>query len=75
MHDLIDAFLTYLTHERRYSAHTIESYARDLAQWEQFAGREYPDCLNDLSLVDAGALRDFLALMMESGTARSSAAR
>jgi integrase/recombinase XerC len=75
MHDLIHAFLTYLTHERRYSAHTVESYGRDLAQWEEFVARVYPDCLRDASLVDAGVLREFLALTLESGAARTSAAR
>jgi integrase/recombinase XerC len=75
MHDLIQAFLIYLQHERRYSAHTVESYARDLAQWEEFTAREYPACQHDVARVDAGVLREFLALTMENGAARTSAAR
>ncbi|HLP15836.1 MAG TPA: tyrosine recombinase XerC [Bacteroidota bacterium] len=75
MHEIIDAFLTYLKHERRYSVHTIESYARDLTQWEEFVAREYPECIADLTRVDAGVLREFLALTLEGGAARTSAAR
>ncbi|MGE5313410.1 MAG: tyrosine recombinase XerC [Acidobacteriota bacterium] len=75
MHALIEAFLTYLKHERRYSAHTVESYGRDLEQWEAFVGREYPDCLEEPARADASMVREFLALMLEGGLARTSAAR
>jgi len=75
MHDLIREFLTYLEHERRYSMHTVDSYARDLAQWEAFIAEGYPECAGNPALVDAGAVRAFLGLLMENGSARSSAAR
>ncbi len=75
MHDLIRVFLTYLEHERRYSMHTVESYARDLAQWEAFIAEEYPECTAHAALVDTGVVRAFLGLLMENGSARSSAAR
>jgi integrase/recombinase XerC len=68
-------FLLYLEHERRYSVHTTGSYAHDLDQWEHFLAGEYPECLGDASLVDAGVVRAFLGILLENGSARTSAAR
>ncbi len=33
---LLNSFLTYLSHEKRYSAHTLISYKTDLGQFEKF---------------------------------------
>ena len=33
MWDTLDQFLHYLQHQRKYSAHTIESYRNDLSQF------------------------------------------
>lgn len=33
---LLKSFITYLTHEKRYSSHTITSYQTDLDQFEQY---------------------------------------
>lgn len=33
---MIESFLRYLQHERRYSLHTVKSYENDLLQFEQF---------------------------------------
>lgn len=33
---MIDSFLSYLIHERRYSPHTVKSYENDLTQFSQF---------------------------------------
>jgi integrase/recombinase XerC len=46
---LPDQFLDYLDAERRFSAHTIRSYAADLAQFEQFL------CLDRAGADDLGA--------------------
>jgi integrase/recombinase XerC len=75
MHELVKGFLAYLERERRYSMHTVGSYAHDLVQWERFLGESYPECLTEPRRVDGGVVRSFLGLLMENGSARSSAAR
>ncbi|MFN8993471.1 MAG: site-specific integrase, partial [Pseudomonadota bacterium] len=37
----LDAFLRYLAHERRYSAHTLCAYERDLLDFEAFTEKVY----------------------------------
>jgi integrase/recombinase XerC len=75
MRELIRDFLLSLEHERQYSMHTIGSYAHDLDQWEKFITDEYPACNGDVSRIDAGMVRAFMGLLMDNGSARSSAAR
>ncbi len=75
MQTLIQEFLRYLEHERRYSVHTVGSYGRDLDQWKHFVLGQYPDCATDVQLVDVGIVREFLGLLMDNGSARSSTAR
>ncbi|MGD8394488.1 MAG: tyrosine-type recombinase/integrase [Candidatus Eiseniibacteriota bacterium] len=69
MRALVDEFLTYLSDQRRFSPHTVASYARDLAgfidQTGAHHGREAR--LDDLT---RDAVRDFLRARIRSGPRR-----
>ncbi len=68
----IDAFLTYLAHERGASPHTLKAYAEDLGQWALWAGEQG---IADAEQVDAGRLRAYLGALQEKRLARASRAR
>ena len=71
MHPLIDAYLDHLRVERRLSAHTLDSYARDLAQLARFAaGHERP-----MTEVTRQDLEAFVRDLMSTGFAPRSVAR
>ena len=71
VHPLIDAYLDHLRVERRLSAHTLDSYARDLAQLARFAaGRERP-----MTEVTRQDLEAFVRDLMSTGFAPRSVAR
>jgi integrase/recombinase XerC len=70
--DLVPAFLRYLTAERGASAHTLRSYAADLAELRAFLrGARVPG----LAAADARVLRGYLAWLHGRGLAKSSIAR
>lgn len=54
----IDSFLSYLTHQKRYSIHTITSYENDLKSFFGFL-RDYQ--LEQLSEIKSGIIRSWLA--------------
>ena len=70
--DPVPAFLQYLAAERGASAHTLRSYAADLAELQGFlrAAR-----VTDLTAADPRALRAYLAWLSGRGLAKSSIAR
>jgi integrase/recombinase XerC len=39
--DQIEAFLSYLAHEKRYSPHTVDGYCRDIGQYFEFQSAYY----------------------------------
>jgi integrase/recombinase XerC len=58
---LLKSFITYLTHEKRYSQHTVTSYQTDLGQFEEFV-----KALElDFSEVKHTHLRSYLVELME----------
>lgn len=63
----IDSFIGYLKAERKYSAHTLRAYGKDLRLFEDFL------CSQDESLsfeeVDADVVRAWVAHMMDEGAA------
>ena len=68
---LIDAYLTHLGVERRLSAHTVESYGRDLSQLVMAAaGAGRP-----VSALDRGELEAFVRRQMGEGRSPKSVAR
>ena len=70
--DLVPAFLRYLAAERGASAHTLRSYAADLAELRAFLrGARVPG----LAAADARVLRGYLAWLHGRGLAKSSIAR
>ena len=68
---MIDSYLTHLRVERRLSPNTVESYARDLAQLADYAGRAGKD-VEALSRQD---LEAFTRRLMTSGLSPRSVAR
>jgi integrase/recombinase XerD len=68
---MVDAFLDHLRVERRLSAHTVESYARDLTALARYAaGAGRP-----LETLDRQALEAFVREQMASGLSPRSVAR
>ena len=49
---MVDSYLKYLNYERRYSKHTITSYANDLNQFQEFLMQNY----EGLKITEAGHL-------------------
>ncbi len=68
----IDAFLTYLAHERGASPHTLKAYAEDLGQWAQWAREQG---IVDAAQADAAHLRAYLEALQDRRLARASRAR
>lgn len=69
----IDAFISYLRTERKYSQHTLRAYAGDLCAFEDYiAGIDDTMSLLD---VDVDILRSWVASLMEQGSAASSVCR
>ena len=56
---LINGFLTYLQHEKRYSPHTILAYRKDLSQFEAFLAKDFEI---DVIAVKSTHLRSFCLL-------------
>jgi len=57
------SFITYLTHEKRYSQHTITAYQKDLDQFEVFLEARQMD----FTEVKHQQLRDYLVELLEEG--------
>ena len=71
VHPLIDAYLDHLRVERRLSAHTLDSYARDLGQLARFAAG-HERAITDVTRQD---LEAFVRDLMGAGFAPRSVAR
>ncbi|HKZ06482.1 MAG TPA: tyrosine recombinase XerC [Methylomirabilota bacterium] len=70
--DPVPAFLEYLAAERGASAHTLRSYAGDLAELQSFL---HAAKVADLTAADPRALRAYLAWLSGRGLAKASIAR
>ena len=68
---------SWLGHERRYSAHTLDAYGRDLAAFFAFLADHlgYPPGLADLGSLKAADFRAYLAGRDRRGRAKASIAR
>lgn len=65
----IESFITYLTHVKKYSQHTISGYAKDVEQFFQYAGEVG---VSDIKQVSHLTVRSWMVALMEDGlTAKS----
>jgi integrase/recombinase XerC len=62
---LIPSFLEYLQFEKRYSAHTVKSYATDLHQLDDFLQIKYGS--PEVEQLTAPILRSWLAVLKGDG--------
>lgn len=60
---LINSFIVYLTHEKRYSKHTVLSYQTDLDQFNEYINNTYHITLTDIK---HSHLRSYLVELMEN---------
>lgn len=67
---MIDLFIKYLRHEKRYSEHTVIAYGKDLDQFKVFALEEF--AIEDLSEVSHGIVRSWIITLSDGGIASSS---
>ncbi|MGM9477508.1 tyrosine-type recombinase/integrase [Pedobacter sp. GSP4] len=65
---LLKSFITYLTHEKRYSQHTITSYQTDLDQFEEYIHTAFD---LDFLGVKHTHLRSYMVELMEKETAEN----
>jgi len=69
---MVEQFLTYLQHEKRYSSHTIQSYATDLDQFGDFMLKTYELPLTEVKYVH---VRDFMVCLMDNDISANSVSR
>lgn len=67
---MMDSFLEYLEREKRYAAHTLTSYRKDLGDFLSFVMRN--EGHEDLSAVDKRVVRNYMAKLSEDGFAKRS---
>ncbi|WP_256004203.1 tyrosine-type recombinase/integrase [Pedobacter deserti] len=72
MNMLVDHFLKFLQHEKRYSANTIGAYQNDLGQFAGFLTSEFE---LEVGLAQPVHVRAYVAWLMENGVAESSVNR
>lgn len=61
----LDSFISYLQHERRYSAHTIKGYSADLLQFQDFLGSQFET--DDFTVVNGAMARSWVVTLLEQG--------
>ncbi|TXC81629.1 tyrosine-type recombinase/integrase [Luteibaculum oceani] len=70
---MINQFLDYLEHQRRYSAHTVAAYKKDLEQFSLYLEETYE--ISEITKADRQLIRSWVLALMESGVAPSSVSR
>jgi len=66
-------FLDYITHERKYSIHTIEAYSKDLDEFSAYAGELYG--LKKIQEITHFHIRSWLTEMLKNNMASSTVKR
>lgn len=66
---LLKSFITYLTHEKRYSPHTITSYQTDLDQFEEYIANTFEISFPEVKHTH---IRSYMVDLMEKQTSESS---
>ena len=69
MDKFAEKFLVYLRAEKNYSPHTLTGYTHDLREFYSFVGKE------ELSTLDKGRLRSFLAELSSRGYSKRTVSR
>lgn len=69
----LKAFIDYLELEKKYSAHTIKAYKRDLLAFAEFCDQEYE--LKQLEEVSYGMVRSWIVLLVDKGITNRSVNR
>jgi len=66
---MIDQFLDFLKHERKYSAHTLTAYSKDLTQFDDFLQIAF-----EVSILYANhsMVRSWMAYLVETGVSNRS---
>lgn len=67
---MLNSFLQYIQHEKRYSAHTVQSYKTDLEQFSHFLKEQYE--LEALATAQSTHLRSWVVSLLQAGLAASS---
>ncbi|MEM6735194.1 MAG: tyrosine-type recombinase/integrase [Bacteroidota bacterium] len=60
---MISSFITYLSSEKRYSAHTLQAYTNDLIQFQKFLSQEFE--LDDPTHVEHFHVRGWIVALTE----------
>ncbi len=72
--DPLALFLAYLTHEKRYSSHTIEAYRRDIGQFDQWLKQQGTTKLS-LTTVEPCHVQQYMAQLHRQNLGASSLKR
>ena len=73
MKEEIRDFLDYITHERKYSIHTIEAYSKDLGEFSAYAEESYS--IKELQEITHFHIRSWLTQMLKKDIASSTVKR
>lgn len=65
MNVLIDSFINYIRYERNYSGYTVNSYTKDLKQFEEFV-KENQEGTFDPRNVDADIVRNWIVYLLSN---------
>lgn len=60
----IPSFLSYLSLERKYSAHTVTAYKADLEEWTSFCFKEFS--LDDIDVANYSLIRSWIVQLVDS---------
>lgn len=74
--DVLDKFLEYLDQQKKYSAHTVSNYQRDILKFLTFITEKYQTPASELlSKITVEDIRSFLAELTHNNFAKKSIAR
>lgn len=71
----LEGFYTYLKFEKRYSAHTLEAYSKDILQFQEFLNSEYGEMDSELLTVNHRQVRAWVVHLMNDQVAAKSVNR
>ena len=67
---LLNSFLEYLLHEKKYSQNTITAYRKDLESFREFCSSEYSD--EGLEKIHYNQIRSWLVVLVQQGVSNRS---